>query len=325
MEKYWMRRADGSDFLWLSVAPRWAELIASGAKTIEWRKSAPECLPGMPFLLYSSAPEQKVLGAGSIKTVHRGAWRDLHASLGPRGIASQEELASYFEGSGVERSGRAIEIGSFAAFPQALPWAALRGMVPGFSPPVAPRIIKGDAALGLSQSILALSWSRGAAEIRWSAEQELTPEIALYFQQKGAQLEKSYPGAARWMARVVQDCFVAKDFDRDIAVAIIDGKVAGFSVVKLSEGKIASLRVEEAFRSGPGQAAGLGRQLFGASCERLRNPRPHWTAALGIWPQLSPIAQKMGWTGILSGFEWVVGAAPLDVAKEVAPPLTRKP
>lgn len=310
MVKHWVRRVDGRDFLWLSVAPRWAGLIASGAKTVEWRKSAPECPPGTPFLLYSSSPEQLLLGAGSVKAVHRGPWRDLHASLGSRGIASQEEMALYFEGSGAERPGRAIEIGEFAAFGKPLPWSALRGMVPGFSPPVAPRMIKGDTALALSQSILGLSWSRGEAEIRWSAELELTSEVALYFQQKGAQLEESYPGAAQWMERVVRDCFVGKDADRDIAVALIDGQVAGFSVVKISEAKIASLRVEEAFRSAPGQAAGLGRQLFGASCERLRNPRPHWTAAPDIWPRLSPIAQKMGWTGTWRGSEWVVGDAP---------------
>lgn len=310
MEKHWLQRADGRGFLWLSVAPRWAELIALGSKTIEWRKSAPQCPEGTPFLLYSSSPQKEVLGAGVIGEIHRGPWRELEALMGAKGAASLDELAAYFESPSRISAGRAIELADFRPFPSPLPWSALRAMAPGFSPPVAPMMIGGDRANVLSQSILALSWSRGAADLRWSGQLDLTPAIASFFHGKGAQLEASYPGAAKWMERVVHDCFVAKDPDRDIALAFVGQEVAGFSVVKISEGKIASLRVEEGFRSIPRQAAGLGRQLFGASCERLGTARPHWTAAPEIWPALSPIAQKMGWEGRWDGSQWVVGSAP---------------
>lgn len=47
----------------LSIHPKWAEKIYSGKKEVEWRKSFPtEAAPGMPVLIYETAPVCKVTG-----------------------------------------------------------------------------------------------------------------------------------------------------------------------------------------------------------------------------------------------------------------------
>lgn len=47
----------------LSIRPKRAEKIYSGEKAVEWRKTFPtEATPGMPVLLYETAPVCKVTG-----------------------------------------------------------------------------------------------------------------------------------------------------------------------------------------------------------------------------------------------------------------------
>ena len=47
----------------LSIHPEWAEKIYSGEKEVEWRKTFPtEATPGMPVLIYETAPIRKVTG-----------------------------------------------------------------------------------------------------------------------------------------------------------------------------------------------------------------------------------------------------------------------
>lgn len=47
----------------LSIHPKWAEKIYSGEKEVEWRKTFPtEATPGMPVLLYETAPVCMVTG-----------------------------------------------------------------------------------------------------------------------------------------------------------------------------------------------------------------------------------------------------------------------
>lgn len=47
----------------LSIHPEWAEKIYSGEKEVEWRKTFPtEATPGMPVLLYETAPVCMVTG-----------------------------------------------------------------------------------------------------------------------------------------------------------------------------------------------------------------------------------------------------------------------
>lgn len=52
-----------SNAVLLSIHPKWAEKIYSGEKEVEWRKTFPtEATPGMPVLLYETAPVCKVTG-----------------------------------------------------------------------------------------------------------------------------------------------------------------------------------------------------------------------------------------------------------------------
>lgn len=47
----------------LSIHPKWAEKIYSWEKEVEWRKTFPtEATPGMPVLIYETAPVCKVTG-----------------------------------------------------------------------------------------------------------------------------------------------------------------------------------------------------------------------------------------------------------------------
>lgn len=46
----------------LSIKPKWAELIYSGKKTIEWRKSFPRYVKIDKVLLYETAPVKAITG-----------------------------------------------------------------------------------------------------------------------------------------------------------------------------------------------------------------------------------------------------------------------
>ena len=96
-------------FVVLSIYPRYANKILSGEKRLEFRKSW-GALNGAAFVIYATAPIQKIVGIAHIKKVHQGSpttlWR-LARDMG--GGVSRRVLYEYFRG---RPGGFAIEIES---------------------------------------------------------------------------------------------------------------------------------------------------------------------------------------------------------------------
>ena len=99
-------------FALLSIYPRYARKILSGEKKLEFRKSW-AANDVVAFVIYATAPIQKIVGIARIKQVHQGTptalWQ-LAREMG--GGVSRRVLYDYFRG---KKEGVAIEIESVLA------------------------------------------------------------------------------------------------------------------------------------------------------------------------------------------------------------------
>jgi predicted transcriptional regulator/adenylate kinase len=127
IQKFWNMQTD--KFALLSIYPRYANKILSGAKRLEFRKSW-AASDVSAFVIYATVPVQKVVGIARIKQVHQGSatalWR-LAQELG--GGVSRRVLYDYFRG---KREGFAIEIES--VLPCSIPLDP-EAYLPNFMPP----------------------------------------------------------------------------------------------------------------------------------------------------------------------------------------------
>jgi predicted transcriptional regulator len=82
----------------MSIRPEYAEAILAGAKTIELRRRRPSFACGTRVLIYSSAPDQKLLGTFEVGAIHeappQSLWRKLSKQTGIR----RKTYLSYFDG-----------------------------------------------------------------------------------------------------------------------------------------------------------------------------------------------------------------------------------
>ena len=116
----------------LSLRPRFAAAILSGAKTVELRRTEPKIrVPTLAFV-YASTPVRALLGTcvvTSVESGHLGAlWRVHGAGSG----LDHGEFLSYFEG--VE-AGTALHLASPRRFSRPIPLVELRSRPTGFHPP----------------------------------------------------------------------------------------------------------------------------------------------------------------------------------------------
>lgn len=116
-------------FALLSIYPRYANKILSGEKRLEFRKSW-AANDVAAFVIYATAPIQKIVGIARVKQVHQGSatalWQ-LAREIG--GGVSRRVLYNYFRG---KREGFAIEIES--VLPCSSPLIPER-FLPNFNPP----------------------------------------------------------------------------------------------------------------------------------------------------------------------------------------------
>ena len=94
----------------LSIRPRFAEAILSGAKQFELRRRFPVLPRGVVVYLYASSPVSAVVGSFVIADVIRGAKEELWDSFGPCFGLLRSEYDDYFEGCAVATAIRAEEI-----------------------------------------------------------------------------------------------------------------------------------------------------------------------------------------------------------------------
>jgi predicted transcriptional regulator len=83
----------------MSVKPSYANLLVSGAKTIELRKRFPSDLPhGTRIIIYSSSPEMAVIGEVEISQVEKLEIRNLWSRAAIEAMISWEDFKEYFKG-----------------------------------------------------------------------------------------------------------------------------------------------------------------------------------------------------------------------------------
>jgi predicted transcriptional regulator len=85
--------------LFISVRPRFAELLLNGTKTVELRRLRPAVGIGSPVLLYASSPTCALLGTGKIGEVQVGTQDDIWLRHGARTGLSRDEYDDYFRDS----------------------------------------------------------------------------------------------------------------------------------------------------------------------------------------------------------------------------------
>lgn len=134
--------ADG-DALFLSIKPRFVEMLVAGTKTVELRRRRPIAAePEGLVLVYASSPKMALVGSATIQRIDVGTpeaiWEAHHDAVG----LSRDEYDNYYEGA---MSATAIVLRDIRPRPAgAMALDELRRTWAGFNPPQSYRYI--DAA-----------------------------------------------------------------------------------------------------------------------------------------------------------------------------------
>jgi predicted transcriptional regulator len=116
----------------LSIRPRFAELIMSGAKTVELRRCLLRVSKGQRILLYVSSPQCSVVGTFEVRAVESTTPARLWELVKHRCALSRREFNEYY--AGARRA-----VGIFLCNPQSLEspisLVELRRRILGFHPP----------------------------------------------------------------------------------------------------------------------------------------------------------------------------------------------
>jgi predicted transcriptional regulator len=118
--------------LFISVRPRFAELLLNGQKTVELRRVQPAVTRGTLVLLYASSPVCALVGTGSIDDIQVSAHDDIWCRHGERTGISRDEYDDYFEGA---TAAVAITLTSVRPLPRPVPLRELRQGRKWFRPP----------------------------------------------------------------------------------------------------------------------------------------------------------------------------------------------
>jgi predicted transcriptional regulator len=123
--------------LLLSVRPRYAGAILTGAKTAELRRRPVAVATGTKVILYASTPLMAVVGTARLDFVERAApswiWQRYRKRLG----LSRAEFDTYLDGA---HNATILALSEVTALPNPLPIASLRHDQP-FQPPQSYRYV----------------------------------------------------------------------------------------------------------------------------------------------------------------------------------------
>lgn len=121
-----------SPALLVSVKPVYADLLLSGAKTVELRRVRPQVKPGCPVLLYASSPQMAMVGTARVSAITCDSpdaiWNQFSDQVG----IDYTTFAGYFAGTG---NAVAITLADVEPLPALVPLAELRRRISGFRPP----------------------------------------------------------------------------------------------------------------------------------------------------------------------------------------------
>lgn len=118
--------------LFLSLRPRFAELLLDGAKRVELRRIRPQAKPGTLAVIYAASPACAVLGTCVVKAIGAAPPREIWRLHGPDTAITWRDFRDYFAGAS---RAVAITLTDPARLPQPVPLARLRGTWHGFQPP----------------------------------------------------------------------------------------------------------------------------------------------------------------------------------------------
>lgn len=83
----------------ISIKPAYANLIVDGIKTIELRRRFSENLPaGTKIYIYSTSPEQTVIGECEIKEIIKKPLEKLWSDTATAAMISKQDFDNYFDG-----------------------------------------------------------------------------------------------------------------------------------------------------------------------------------------------------------------------------------
>lgn len=82
----------------MSIRPEYAEAILSGAKTFELRRRRPSFPEGSRVIVYSSSPEQQLLGTFRSGQIHEASVSDLWGLVRNKAGVSRAAFDAYFAG-----------------------------------------------------------------------------------------------------------------------------------------------------------------------------------------------------------------------------------
>lgn len=118
--------------LFLSLRPRFAEMLLDGQKTVELRRVRPNAAPGSVVLLYASSPDRTLVGRAEIAAIQvdtlAGIWRKHGRATG----LNRDEYDAYFDGSD---QAVAISLRRVTRLAEPRPLEDLRRRLVGFRPP----------------------------------------------------------------------------------------------------------------------------------------------------------------------------------------------
>jgi predicted transcriptional regulator len=118
--------------LFISLRPRFAELLLDGRKTVELRRIPPAVSPGTPVLLYASSPRRALVGRGVVSGVSVASSNEIWARLGPLTGLSRTEYDEYFHGA---TAAVAISLRDLRRLERPVPLPELREGRSWFRPP----------------------------------------------------------------------------------------------------------------------------------------------------------------------------------------------
>jgi predicted transcriptional regulator len=132
--------------LFVSLKPRFAELILCGEKTVELRRVAPSVDPGALVILYASSPVMEVVGTARVAALETASPTALWHRHGAECGLARNDFRAYFAGV---RKAVAISLEEVRRLEQAVPLAELRRRWAGFSPPQSWRYLDAERAAAL--------------------------------------------------------------------------------------------------------------------------------------------------------------------------------
>ena len=118
--------------LFLSLRPRFAELLLNGQKSVELRRVRPDVAPGTSVLLYASSPTMKLVGRAEVAEVKVARTGQIWKEHGSETGISRSEFNDYFEGLDEAVAIRLIDI---HRLDKPRPLQDLRNRLSGFQPP----------------------------------------------------------------------------------------------------------------------------------------------------------------------------------------------